>query len=88
VIARELRAGLAAIGLLGASLGSACDDTTPSCVPGTVASCYCNTGGAGQATCADDGLDYRGCACLPDAGVDAPVTDAAPAADAPDTPDP
>lgn len=63
-------------------------DTTPVCLPASTAACDCPTGAAGAKVCADNGLEYGACACLPDAGtpdasdaidagVDAPTAPAA-----------
>lgn len=65
------------LALLAIMLGSGCHDTMPACVPRSTEACFCNTGGAGQQVCDDDGLDHGPCTCLPDAGTpDACVPDA------------
>jgi hypothetical protein len=78
-------ATLASAALLLSMTACVGEDNTPVCRPATVASCYCATGAFGQKICADDGLEYTRCECLPastsDAAPDAGALDAAASGD-------
>jgi hypothetical protein len=88
MIFRRLATMGMALAVAATLVSSSCKDTTPVCVPASKTACYCHTGGPGEELCADDGLSWGACSCLPDAGTDAAgPADAAPDAGAAVSPD-